>query len=198
MAPEQFAGSEGIPTPGFSLSAFRIRIVYTLNLRTYVLNCLFAGKCFKVIFYNSQSNALSVCIMLTHLKKKNTLRFGKTERLIHTSGKIFTIGFSVFFVDCHWIFVCTVYAVCNLLFPKFFEGSDFSGNFSFPQFDCRCSDAVHYACIVWCGQSMVCHARCGDFCSTRNSSTDVSFYKTKSEIYRRIFTEKRIYHRLHG
>lgn len=46
------------------------------------------------------SNLISVCIMLTHfLKKKNTLRLVKPERLLHTCGRILAIGFSVFFVD---------------------------------------------------------------------------------------------------
>lgn len=38
--------------------------------------------------------------MLTHfVKKKNTLRLVKTEHFCYTAGRIFTIGFSVFFVD---------------------------------------------------------------------------------------------------
>lgn len=46
------------------------------------------------------SNVLSVCIMLTHfLKKKNSLRLAKPERLFHAIGRVFAIGFSVFFVD---------------------------------------------------------------------------------------------------
>ena len=46
------------------------------------------------------SNLISVAIMLTHfIGRKNTLRFVKPERLLLTCGRIFAIGFSVFFVD---------------------------------------------------------------------------------------------------
>lgn len=46
------------------------------------------------------SNLVSVALILTHfIGKKNALRFVKPERLLRTSGRIFSIGFSVFFVD---------------------------------------------------------------------------------------------------
>lgn len=92
-----FLRNDGDP----ALATFAVVFTSILNIvGDYLLTFTFDLGVFGAALATALSNLLSVCIMLTHfVRKKNTLRFVKLERLLHTMGKIFTIGFSVFFVD---------------------------------------------------------------------------------------------------
>lgn len=83
------------------LATFAVVFTSILNiLGDYLLTFTFDMGVYGAALATALSNLLSVCIMLTHfVKKKNTLRLVKPVRLLHTSGRIFAIGFSVFFVD---------------------------------------------------------------------------------------------------
>ena len=83
------------------LATFAVVFTSILNIvGDYLLTFTFDMGVYGAALATALSNLLSVGIMLTHfLKKKNTLRFVKPERLLHTCGRIFAIGFSVFFVD---------------------------------------------------------------------------------------------------
>lgn len=83
------------------LATFAVVFTSILNVvGDYVLAFTFDMGVYGAALATVLSNILSVCIMLTHFfKKKNTLRFVKPERLLHTCARIFGIGFSVFFVD---------------------------------------------------------------------------------------------------
>lgn len=83
------------------LATFAVVFTSIVNVAgDYVLAFTFDMGVYGAALATALSNLLSVCIMLTHfLKKKNTLRFVKPERLMHTCVRIFVIGFSVFFVD---------------------------------------------------------------------------------------------------
>lgn len=83
------------------LATFAVVFTSILNIiGDYLFTFTFHGGVFGAALATAISNVLSVCIMLTHfLKKKNTLKFVKPEKLLRIMGKIFTIGFSVFFVD---------------------------------------------------------------------------------------------------
>ncbi|MGN1025715.1 MAG: MATE family efflux transporter [Faecousia sp.] len=83
------------------LATFAVVFTSILNMiGDYVFAFTFDGGVFGAALATALSNVLSVGIMLTHfLKKKNTLKFAKPAKLFHSMGKIFTIGFSVFFVD---------------------------------------------------------------------------------------------------
>lgn len=83
------------------LATFAVVFTSLLNMAgDYLLTFTFDMDVYGAALATSLSNILSVAIMLTHFfKKKNTLRLVKPEHLLGTSGKIFAIGFSVFFVD---------------------------------------------------------------------------------------------------
>lgn len=83
------------------LATFAVVFTSILNIvGDYLLTFTFDMGVYGAALATALSNLISVGIMLTHfLKKKNTLRFVKPERLLHTCGQIFSIGFSVFFVD---------------------------------------------------------------------------------------------------
>lgn len=83
------------------LATFAVVFTSLLNIvGDYLLTFTFDMGVYGAALATSLSNILSVAIMLTHFfKKKNTLRLIKPEHLLRTSGKIFAIGFSVFFVD---------------------------------------------------------------------------------------------------
>lgn len=83
------------------LATFAVVFTSILNIvGDYLLTFTFDMGVYGAALATALSNLLSVCIMLTHfIKKKNTLRLVKPVRLLHTSGRIFAIGFSVFFVD---------------------------------------------------------------------------------------------------
>lgn len=84
-----------------ALATFAVVFTSILNvIGDYVLTFTFDLGVFGAALATSLCNLLSVCIMLSHfIKRKNTLRLVKTERFLHITGKIFFIGFSVFFVD---------------------------------------------------------------------------------------------------
>lgn len=92
-----FLRNDGDP----ALATFAVVFTSILNIvGDYLLTFTFDLGVFGAALATALSNLLSVCIMLTHfVRKKNTLCLVKPERLLHTMGKIFTIGFSVFFVD---------------------------------------------------------------------------------------------------
>ena len=83
------------------LATFAVVFTSILNIvGDYLLTFTFNMGVYGAALATALSNVISVSIMLTHfLKKKNTLRFVRPECLIHTCGRIFAIGFSVFFVD---------------------------------------------------------------------------------------------------
>lgn len=83
------------------LATFAVVFTSILNIvGDYLLTFTFDMGVYGAALATALSNLISVGIMLTHfLKKKNTLRFVKPGRLLHTCGQIFSIGFSVFFVD---------------------------------------------------------------------------------------------------
>lgn len=83
------------------LATFAVVFTSVLNMiGDYLFTFTFGGGVFGAALATALSNILSVCIMLTHfLKKKNTLRFARPAKLFRTMGRIFAIGFSVFFVD---------------------------------------------------------------------------------------------------
>ena len=78
-------------------------VVFTSLLNVagdYVLTFTFDMGVYGAALATALSNLISVAIMLTHfIGRKNTLRLVKSERLLPTCGRIFAIGFSVFFVD---------------------------------------------------------------------------------------------------
>lgn len=84
-----------------ALATFAVVFTSILNMiGDYLFTFTFHGGVFGAALATALSNILSVCIMLTHfLKKSNTLKLVKPEKLWSTMGKIFAIGFSVFFVD---------------------------------------------------------------------------------------------------
>lgn len=92
-----FLRNDGDP----ALATFAVVFTSILNIvGDYLLTFTFDLGVFGAALATALSNLISVCIMLIHfVRKKNTLRFVNPERLLHTMGKIFTIGFSVFFVD---------------------------------------------------------------------------------------------------
>lgn len=83
------------------LATFAVVFTSILNMiGDYLFTFTFNGGVYGAALATSLSNILSVAIMLTHFfKKKNTLKLARCEKLFATMGKIFTIGFSVFFVD---------------------------------------------------------------------------------------------------
>lgn len=83
------------------LATFAVVFTSILNIiGDYLFTFTFDGGVYGAALATALSNVLSVAIMLTHfLKKKNTLRLVRPGRLMHAMGRIFTIGFSVFFVD---------------------------------------------------------------------------------------------------
>lgn len=83
------------------LATFAVVFTSILNIvGDYLLTFTLGMGVYGAALATALSNLISVCIMLTHfLKKKNTLRLVKPERLLHTCGRILAIGFSVFFVD---------------------------------------------------------------------------------------------------
>ena len=84
-----------------ALATFAVVFTSILNIvGDYLFTFTFDGGVYGAALATALSNLLSVCIMLTHfLKKKNTLRFVWPKRLMQLLGRIFSIGFSVFFVD---------------------------------------------------------------------------------------------------
>lgn len=83
------------------LATFAVVFTSVLNIIGDVLfTFTFGMGIFGAALATALSNVLSVAIMSTHFfKKSNTLRFAKPERLFLVMGRIFAIGFSVFFVD---------------------------------------------------------------------------------------------------
>ena len=83
------------------LATFAVVFTSILNIVVdYLLTFTFEMGVYGAALATSLSNMISVAIMLTHfLKKKNTLRLVKPQRPLRTCGRIFAIGFSVFFVD---------------------------------------------------------------------------------------------------
>lgn len=83
------------------LATFAVVFTSLLNVvGDYLLTFTFDLGIYGAALATALSNLISVCIMLTHfLKKRNTLRLVRPEQLLRTSGRIFAIGFSVFFVD---------------------------------------------------------------------------------------------------
>lgn len=83
------------------LATFAVVFTSILNIvGDYLLTFTFDMGVYGAALATALSNLISVGIMLTHfLKKENTLRFVKPHRLLYTCGRIFAIGFSVFFVD---------------------------------------------------------------------------------------------------
>lgn len=83
------------------LATFAVMFTSVLNMvGDYLLTFTFDMGVYGAALATALSNLISVGIMLTHfLKKKNTLRFVRPARLLRTCGRIFAIGFSVFFVD---------------------------------------------------------------------------------------------------
>lgn len=83
------------------LATFAVVFTSILNIiGDYLLTFTFAMGVYGAALATALSNLLSVCIMLTHfLKKKNTLRLVRVSGLLSTMGRIFSLGFSVFFVD---------------------------------------------------------------------------------------------------
>lgn len=83
------------------LATFAVVFTSVLNVvGDYLLTFTFDLGVYGAALATALSNLLSVAIMLTHfLRKKSTLRFVWPERLLHTCGRIFALGFSVFFVD---------------------------------------------------------------------------------------------------
>lgn len=92
-----FLRNDGDP----GLATFAVISTSVLNMiGDYIFTFTFNGGIYGAALATSLSNILSVCIMLTHFfKKKNTLALAKPARLMHLMGKVFAIGFSVFFVD---------------------------------------------------------------------------------------------------
>ena len=78
-------------------------VVFTSILNVigdYVLTFTLDMGVYGAALATALSNLISVAIMLTHfVGKKNTLHLVRPERLLPTVGRIFAIGFSVFFVD---------------------------------------------------------------------------------------------------
>lgn len=83
------------------LATFAVVFTSILNIiGDYVCTFTFDLGIFGAALATALSNVLSVSIMLTHfLKKVNTLKLVKPEKLFQVMKKIFAIGFSVFFVD---------------------------------------------------------------------------------------------------
>lgn len=83
------------------LATFAVVFTSILNIiGDYLLTFTFAMGVYGAALATALSSLLSVCIMLTHfLKKKNTLRLVRVSGLLSTMGRIFSLGFSVFFVD---------------------------------------------------------------------------------------------------
>lgn len=83
------------------LATFAVVFTSILNMiGDYVFAFTFDWGIFGAALATALSNVLSVGIMLTHfLKKANTLKLVRPTRLSHAMGRIFAIGFSVFFVD---------------------------------------------------------------------------------------------------
>lgn len=92
-----FLRNDGDPT----LATFAVVFTSILNIiGDYLLTFTFELGVYGAALATTLSNLLSVGIMLTHfLRKKNTLRLVRPLRLLHTCGRILSIGFSVFFVD---------------------------------------------------------------------------------------------------
>lgn len=92
-----FLRNDGDP----GLATFAVVFTSILNIiGDYLFTFTFHGGVFGAALATALSNVLSVAIMLTHfLKKKNTLRLVRPERPVRAMGRIFVIGFSVFFVD---------------------------------------------------------------------------------------------------
>lgn len=84
-----------------ALATFAVVSTSILNMiGDYLFTFTFGGGVYGAALATALSNVLSVCIMLTHfLKKSNTLRFVRFTKPLRTMGRIFAIGFSVFFVD---------------------------------------------------------------------------------------------------
>lgn len=83
------------------LATFAVVSTSILNMiLDYVFAFTFDWGIFGAALATAVSNVISVCIMLTHfVKKENTLRLVKVEKVFSTSVNICKIGFSVFFVD---------------------------------------------------------------------------------------------------
>lgn len=83
------------------LATFAVVSTSILNIvGDYLFTFTFDMGVYGAALATALSNLLSVCIMLTHfVKKKNTLRLVRVKGLPPIMSKIFTIGFSVFFVD---------------------------------------------------------------------------------------------------
>lgn len=83
------------------LATFAVVFTSVLNIiGDYLFTFTFNGGVYGAALATALSNILSVLIMLTHfLKKKNTLKLVKPQKLFPSMGRIFAIGFSVFFVD---------------------------------------------------------------------------------------------------
>lgn len=83
------------------LATFAVVFTSILNMiGDYLFTFTFDGGVFGAALATALSNLLSVCIMMTHFfKKSNTLRLVRPEGLFPVMGRIFSIGFSVFFVD---------------------------------------------------------------------------------------------------
>lgn len=93
------------------LATFAVVFTSILNIAgDYLLTFTFEMGVYGAALATSLSNLLSVGIMLTHfLKKKNTLRLVRPRRLLRTCGRIFAVGFSVFFVDLAMGIMTTLY-----------------------------------------------------------------------------------------
>lgn len=83
------------------LATFAVVSTSILNMiGDYLFTFTFDGGVFGAALATALSNVLSVGIMLTHFfKKTNTLKLVKPEKLLSSMVRIFSIGFSVFFVD---------------------------------------------------------------------------------------------------
>ncbi len=84
-----------------ALATFAVVSTSILNMiGDYLFTFILNGGVYGAALATALSNVLSVCMMLTHFfKKSNTLRFIRFSQPCRTMGKIFGIGFSVFFVD---------------------------------------------------------------------------------------------------
>lgn len=93
------------------LATFAVVFTSILNIAgDYLLTFTFEMGVYGAALATSLSNLLSIGIMLTHfLKKKNTLRLVRPRRLLRTCGRIFAVGFSVFFVDLAMGIMTTLY-----------------------------------------------------------------------------------------
>lgn len=83
------------------LATFAVVFTSILNIvGDYLLTFTFDLGVYGAALATALSNVLSVCIMLTHFfKRKNTLRLVRFEGPVRAMGRIFSIGFPVFFVD---------------------------------------------------------------------------------------------------